>query len=129
MAQMKDKTESSSSPPPPPPSCSSPPPPPRGLSSTLASPSLTQEFLRFLQQLDTDSHDREDSLNFVIQVRNLGNEKDDKKKTVILKQIGEKYFNLESGLVLENTELWHRCASSCATCTDTCEARVQAEKN
>ena len=112
------------------PTRSSPPPPPRGLSSTLTNTSLTQEFLLFLQQLDKDSgtsHDREDSLNFVIQIRNLNTEKDDKKKTVLLKQIGEKFFNPESGLVLDNTELWQRCASTCAT--DTCEARVQAEKN
>ena len=62
----------------------------------------------------------------ILQVRNLKAEEDVKKKVSILQEIGKKYFQPESALVLENTELWQRCAKTCASVSyDTCS---EAEK-
>ena len=59
-------------------------------------------------------------------MRNLKTEEDVKKKVLALQDIGQQYFQPESGLVLENTELWQRCAKTCASVTsDTCP---EAEK-
>ena len=48
-------------------------------------------------------------------------EEDLKKKSGSLREIGEKFFTSESGLVLENTELWQRCSKSTLSCSpETC---------
>jgi len=108
----------------------SPSPPPRGLSSTLSSSSLTQEFLIYLKKEDTNAgedHDMENWLNFVIQVRGLKDESDTKKKASLLKQIGAKYFTPENGIILGNNELWRRCAATCEKSSETCHS--EAEKH
>lgn len=119
MTQMKNKTGDSS------PSTrshgrSSPSPPPRGLHSTLSSPTTTKEFLTFLNQMDKatmmdeEECGRAGSLEFVLEVRHLESSPETKKES-IMKQIGEKYFRQPGeGLVLENNELWTRCADSCS---------------
>ena len=59
-------------------------------------------------------------------MRNLKTEEDAKKKIVALQEIGKTYFQPESGLVLENTELWQRCAKTCASVTsDSCSEAEQ----
>eukprot|EP00092_Neocalanus_flemingeri_P033817 GFUD01036771.1.p1 GENE.GFUD01036771.1~~GFUD01036771.1.p1 ORF type:complete len:208 (+),score=49.23 GFUD01036771.1:117-740(+) len=119
MTQMKNKT-GDSSPSPRPQGRSSPYPPPRGLHSTLGSPTTTKEFLTFLNQMDQATMmEKEDcgragSLEFVLEVRHLESSPETKKES-IMKQIGEKYFRQPGeGLVLENNELWTRCADSCS---------------
>jgi len=137
MTQMKNKTgltyilesllqisifqDSSPTPPPTPQRRrGSPSPPPRGLHSTLDSPTTTKEFLTFLHQMDKDTMmDEEEcgragSLQFVLQVRDL-NIAPETQKESLMKQIGEKYFRRPGeGIVLENDELWTRCADSCS---------------
>jgi len=99
---------------------SSPSPPPRGLHSTLGSPTTTKEFLLFLNQMDKatmmdeEECGRAGSLEFVLKVRDLESAEDTHKES-LMKQIGEKYFHRPGeGLVLNNNELWTRCADSCA---------------
>jgi len=104
---------------------SSPSPPPRGLHSTLGSPTTTKEFLTFLKQMDEatmmdeEECGRAGSLEFILEVRHLDSAPEHKKES-IMKQIGEKYFRQPGdGLVLDNDELWTRCAESCCSCTVT----------
>eukprot|EP00090_Calanus_glacialis_P028025 TRINITY_DN4475_c0_g1_i1.p1 TRINITY_DN4475_c0_g1~~TRINITY_DN4475_c0_g1_i1.p1 ORF type:complete len:210 (-),score=41.52 TRINITY_DN4475_c0_g1_i1:369-998(-) len=99
---------------------SSPSPPPRGLHSTLDSPTTTKEFLTFLNQMDKatmmdeEECGRAGSLEFVLKVRDLESAPDTHKES-LMKQIGEKYFRQPGeGLVLDNNELWTRCADSCS---------------
>jgi len=99
---------------------SSPSPPPRGLHSTLGSPTTTKEFLLFLNQMDKatmmdeEECGRAGSLEFVLKVRDLESAEDTHKES-LMKQIGEKYFHRPGeGLVLNNNELWTRCADSCS---------------
>lgn len=99
---------------------SSPSPPPRGLHSTLDSPTTTKEFLTFLDQMDKatmmdeEECGRAGSLEFVLKVRDLESAPDTHKES-LMKQIGEKYFRQPGeGLVLDNNELWTRCADSCS---------------
>jgi len=129
MTQMKNKTLDSSpslslqgrsSPSPRLQGRSSPSPPPRGLHSTLGSPATTKEFLLFLNQMDKatmmdeEECGRAGSLEFVLKVRDLESAEDTHKES-LMKQIGEKYFHRPGeGLVLNNNELWTRCADSCS---------------
>jgi len=99
---------------------SSPSPPPRGLHSTLDSPTTTREFLTFLHEMDKatmmdeEECGRAGSLQFVLEVRDLESAEETKKES-LMKQIGEKYFHRPGeGLVLNNNELWTRCADSCS---------------
>jgi len=99
---------------------SSPSPPPRGLHSTLDSPTTTREFLTFLHEMDKatmmdeEECGRAGSLQFVLEVRVLESAEETKKES-LMKQIGEKYFHRPGeGLVLNNNELWTRCADSCS---------------
>jgi len=119
MTQMKNKT-TDSSPSPRLQGRSSPSPPPRGLHSTLDSPTTTKEFLTFLDQMDKatmmdeEECGRAGSLEFVLKVRDLESAPDTHKES-LMKQIGEKYFRQPGeGLVLDNNELWTRCADSCS---------------
>merc|ERR1712106_1232645 len=99
---------------------SSPSPPPRGLHSTLGSPTTTKEFLLFLNQMDKatmmdeEECGRAGSLEFILKVRDLESAEETHKES-LMKQIGEKYFHRPGeGLVLNNNELWTRCADSCS---------------
>ena len=114
------------------PSKRSPSPPPRRLSSTLASTSLTTEFLIFLQELDKASLVPEeecgqaDVLRFILEVRQLVQTEEEKRKVSLLEQIGRKYFSpTEDGrrLALENSLLWTRCRDLCADCGDVTSAQ------
>ena len=64
----------------------------------------------------------------LFQIRLLKKEEDTKKKQKLLTEIGAKYFNPESGLVLDNTELWKRCSDSCASSSDESDKQAEAEK-
>merc|ERR1719483_420183 len=125
MTQMKDKTEMS----PPPPS---PPPPPRGLQGTLTSTYLYLEFQTFLRQLDLatsghhddsglgeeDSGERVTSLNFLREIRRLEEMNDPMSRQILTIEIGDKFFPIGhhgNGLMLENNQLWNRCAEACRT--------------
>ena len=114
------------------PSKRSPSPPPRRLSSTLASSSLTKEFLTFLQDLDRASlvPDNEcgqaEALQFILEVRELMETEEAKSKVSLLEQIGRRYFSpTEDGrrLALENSLLWRRCRDQCANCQDVATAQ------
>ena len=63
----------------------------------------------------------------LFQIRLLKKEEDTKKKQKLLTEIGAKYFSPESDLVLDNTELWKRCADSCAS-SDGSDKQAEAEK-
>jgi len=136
MAQMKNKTEDVS-PSKKTPARGSPSPPPRRLSSTLESASLTTEFLSFLRDLDTASlvpHNecgRAEALQFVIEVRQLINTKEDESKVSLLQEMGRRYFSQsEDGrrLVLENSELWRRISEQCAKCDDVSSAQENVSR-
>ena len=68
------------------------------------------------------------SMVILFQIRVLKKEEDTKKKQILLTEIGAKYFNPESGLVLDNTELWKRCADSCSSSSDESAKLAEAEK-
>ena len=66
--------------------------------------------------MDEEECGRAGSLEFVLEVRHLESAAENRKES-IMKQIGEKYFRQPGeGLVLENNELWTRCADSCSEC-------------
>ena len=67
-------------------------------------------------------------MSVLFQIRVLKKEEDTKKKQKLLTEIGAKYFNPESGLVLDNTELWKRCAESCASSSEDSDKQAEAEK-
>jgi len=132
IAQMKTKTEAESpSKKAPSPSRKSPSPPPRRLSSTLETASLTREFLTFLQDLDKASllpqneSGRAQTLQFVLEVKQLKATEKETERVRMVEEIGRKYFSeAEDGrkLVLENSELWRRCSQQCAKCEDSAAA-------
>ena len=68
------------------------------------------------------------SMFILFQIRVLKKEEDTKKRQILLTEIGAKFFNPESGLVLDNTELWKRCADSCSSSTDESAKQAEAEK-
>jgi len=135
VAQMKNKTEAGS------PSKKTSPkksasPPPRRLISTLETASLTREFLTFLQNMDRASlvpgqSGRADTLQFVLEVRQLKAAEKETERLSMLEQIGQKYFSQEEDgrrLVLENKVLWQRCSEQCAKCEDTTSALENLSK-
>ena len=64
--------------------------------------------------VDEEECGRAGSLKFVIEVRRLESAPDTLKES-LMKQIREKYFRHPGeGLVLNNNELWTRCADSCS---------------
>ena len=67
-------------------------------------------------------------MGLLFQIRILKKEEDTKKRQILLTKIGAKYFNLESGLVLDNTELWKRCADSCSSSSDESAKQAEAER-
>ena len=65
---------------------------------------------------------------FNFQIRELRKEDGTNNKISLLTEIGAKYFNPESGLVLDNTELWKRCADYCASASEDSNKLAEAEK-
>ena len=64
--------------------------------------------------IDEEECGRAGSLEFVLKVRDLESAPDTHKES-LMKQIGEKYFSQPGeGLVINNNELWTRCADSCS---------------
>jgi len=135
MTQMRSKTEDVS-PSKKTPTKRSPSPPPRRLSSTLESASLTKEFLTFLKALDKASLvpdnecGRAESLQFVLEVKQLRQTKEEKTKSSMIEEIGKKYFSKsEEGkrISLENSELYRRCSDQCANLSE--QNMSSAEEN
>jgi len=111
MSQMKNMTERSKSRTVSPSPSTIHTPPPRNLATTLASPTLSHEFLSFLRTLDEASCleegecGRADSLQFVLDLRDFEDREDDGSSH----SFGCYFPATGGGLVLDNRVLWEEC--------------------
>lgn len=100
--------------------------PPRGLATILRSPSLTDEFHKFLQDLDEDTEEdglRQNWLDFVMSCRELkdmiecGTENNSKAKVQNhLRKMATDFFHVKESskrVSLSNPVLWTKCQGLC----------------